>query len=109
MIQSSTVKVESISVGSVSPGGVKLETSTKEVPVVHTETKTITYESSQVRRSVRTWRLHGFGHSSLTTWHQSKRLEDPAAKPRLEEQCSATVSLIADYGGVGAQPGPQIT
>ncbi|KAK2095856.1 hypothetical protein P7K49_024890, partial [Saguinus oedipus] len=39
---------ETISFGSVSPGGVKLEISTKEVPVVHTETKTITYESSQV-------------------------------------------------------------
>ncbi|NP_001371630.1 band 4.1-like protein 3 isoform 20 [Homo sapiens] len=46
--ESSTVKTETISFGSVSPGGVKLEISTKEVPVVHTETKTITYESSQV-------------------------------------------------------------
>ncbi|XP_066871704.1 band 4.1-like protein 3 isoform X28 [Kogia breviceps] len=45
--ESSTVKTETISFGSVSPGGVKLEISTKEVPVVHTETKTITYESSQ--------------------------------------------------------------
>ncbi|MEJ1281656.1 hypothetical protein NN561_012606 [Cricetulus griseus] len=45
--ESSTVKMETVSVGSVSPGGVKLEISTKEVPVVHTETKTITYESSQ--------------------------------------------------------------
>ncbi|MXQ79747.1 hypothetical protein E5288_WYG006944 [Bos mutus] len=47
--ESSTVKTETISFGSVSPGEVKLEISTKEVPVVHTETKTITYESSQVR------------------------------------------------------------
>uniref|UniRef100_A0A4W2BRW5 Protein 4.1 n=1 Tax=Bos indicus x Bos taurus TaxID=30522 RepID=A0A4W2BRW5_BOBOX len=46
--ESSTVKTETISFGSVSPGEVKLEISTKEVPVVHTETKTITYESSQV-------------------------------------------------------------
>uniref|UniRef100_F7GJS5 Erythrocyte membrane protein band 4.1 like 3 n=1 Tax=Callithrix jacchus TaxID=9483 RepID=F7GJS5_CALJA len=46
--ESSMVKTETISFGSVSPGGVKLEISTKEVPVVHTETKTITYESSQV-------------------------------------------------------------
>lgn len=52
-MQSSTVKTETISFGSVSPGGVKLEISTKEVPVVHTETKTITYESSQVRQSVK--------------------------------------------------------
>lgn len=54
LAQSSTVKTETISFGSVSPGGVKLEISTKEVPVVHTETKTITYESSQVRCSVKT-------------------------------------------------------
>lgn len=52
-VQSSTVKTETISFGSVSPGGVKLEISTKELPVVHTETKTITYESSQVRSSQR--------------------------------------------------------
>nr|XP_051707351.1 band 4.1-like protein 3 isoform X23 [Oryctolagus cuniculus] len=44
---SSTVKTETVSFGSISPGGVKLDMSTKEVPVVHTETKTITYESSQ--------------------------------------------------------------
>ncbi|EPY79336.1 hypothetical protein CB1_000932005 [Camelus ferus] len=47
-LESSTVTTETVSFGSVSPGGVKLEISTKEVPVVHTETKTITYESSQV-------------------------------------------------------------
>ncbi|KAL2778261.1 band 4.1-like protein 3 isoform 11 [Daubentonia madagascariensis] len=46
--ESSTVKTETLSFGSISPGGVKLEISTKEVPVIHTETKTITYESSQV-------------------------------------------------------------
>lgn len=51
LVQSSTVKTETISFGSVSPGGVKLDISTKELPVVHTETKTITYESSQVRSS----------------------------------------------------------
>lgn len=51
--ESSTVKTETISFGSVSPGGVKLDISTKELPVVHTETKTITYESSQVRSSQR--------------------------------------------------------
>nr|XP_051707340.1 band 4.1-like protein 3 isoform X12 [Oryctolagus cuniculus] len=45
--ESSTVKTETVSFGSISPGGVKLDMSTKEVPVVHTETKTITYESSQ--------------------------------------------------------------
>lgn len=47
--QSPVVKTETISFSSVSTGGENLEISTKEVPVVHTETKTITYESSQVR------------------------------------------------------------
>lgn len=47
--QSPVVKTETISFSSVSSGGENLEVSTKEVPVVHTETKTITYESSQVR------------------------------------------------------------
>ncbi|XP_065441367.1 band 4.1-like protein 3 isoform X27 [Chrysemys picta bellii] len=45
--ESPVVKTETISFGSVSPAGEKLEMSTKEVPIVHTETKTITYESSQ--------------------------------------------------------------
>jgi erythrocyte membrane protein band 4.1 len=54
MAQSSTVKTETLSFGSVSPGGVKLEVSSKEMPIVHTETKTITYESSQVWQPVNT-------------------------------------------------------
>lgn len=49
--QSPVVKTETISFSSVPAGGESLEISTKEVPVVHTETKTITYESSQVRNS----------------------------------------------------------
>ena len=47
------MKTETISFSSVSAGGENLEISTKEVPVVHTETKTITYESSQVRNSAK--------------------------------------------------------
>ncbi|KAJ7338705.1 hypothetical protein JRQ81_012607 [Phrynocephalus forsythii] len=46
--KSPIVKTETISFGSVSSGGEKIEISVKEVPVVHTETKTITYESSEV-------------------------------------------------------------
>lgn len=52
-MQSPVVKTETISFSSVSAGGDNLEISTKEVPVVHTETKTITYESSQVRNSAK--------------------------------------------------------
>ncbi|XP_054237567.1 band 4.1-like protein 3 isoform X15 [Indicator indicator] len=46
--ESPVVKTETISFSSLPAGGENLEISTKEVPVVHTETKTITYESSQV-------------------------------------------------------------
>ncbi|NXR15181.1 E41L3 protein, partial [Semnornis frantzii] len=46
--ESPVVKTETISFSSIPAGGENLEISTKEVPVVHTETKTITYESSQV-------------------------------------------------------------
>lgn len=52
-MQSPVVKTETISFSSVPTGGETLEISTKEVPVVHTETKTITYESSQVRNSAK--------------------------------------------------------
>lgn len=52
-MQSPVVKTETISFSSVPAGGETLEISTKEVPVVHTETKTITYESSQVRNSAK--------------------------------------------------------
>lgn len=52
-MQSPVVKTETISFSSVPAGGENLEISTKEVPVVHTETKTITYESSQVRNSAK--------------------------------------------------------
>lgn len=51
--QSPLVKTETISFSTVSADGENLEISTKEVPVVHTETKTITYESSQVRNSAK--------------------------------------------------------
>ncbi|XP_070796712.1 band 4.1-like protein 3 isoform X5 [Pituophis catenifer annectens] len=51
LFESSIVKTEAVSFGSASPGGEKTEISMKEVPVVHTETKTITYESSEVDSS----------------------------------------------------------
>lgn len=61
------MKIETISFGSGSPAGGELDVSTKEVPVVHTETKTITYESSQVSPSVKTepLALQGFFHLGL--------------------------------------------
>lgn len=64
-MQLSTVKMEGVNVGTVSPGGGKLDIATKDVPVVHTEIKTITYESSQVR--LEAWPLCGVMHSRVTT------------------------------------------
>lgn len=65
LMQLSTVKMESVNVATVSPGGGKLDIATKDVPVVHTEIKTITYESSQVR--LEAWPLCGVMHSRVTT------------------------------------------
>lgn len=42
------VKTQTVTISDVS-SAVKSEIPTKEVPIVHTETKTITYEAAQVR------------------------------------------------------------
>ncbi|NP_001382653.1 band 4.1-like protein 3 isoform 4 [Rattus norvegicus] len=103
--ESSTVKVESISVGSVSPGGVKLETSTKEVPVVHTETKTITYESSQVDpgadlepgvlMSAQT--ITSETTSTTTTTHITKTVKGGISETRIEKRIVITGDADIDH------------
>lgn len=102
--ESSTVKVESISVGSVSPG-VKLETSTKEVPVVHTETKTITYESSQVDpgadlepgvlMSAQT--ITSETTSTTTTTHITKTVKGGISETRIEKRIVITGDADIDH------------
>lgn len=47
-LQSPVLKTQTITISDVS-NTVRGDASNKEVPVVHTETKTITYESAQVR------------------------------------------------------------
>lgn len=103
--ESSTVKVESISVGSVSPGGVKLEISTKEVPVVHTETKTITYESSQVDpgadlepgvlMSAQT--ITSETTSTTTTTHITKTVKGGISETRIEKRIVITGDADIDH------------
>lgn len=44
------MKTEIITFGTIADGE-KPEISTKDVPVIHTETKTITYESSEVKKN----------------------------------------------------------
>ncbi|XP_076405990.1 band 4.1-like protein 3 isoform X40 [Peromyscus maniculatus bairdii] len=103
--ESSTVKMESMSVGSVSPGGVKLEISTKEVPVVHTETKTITYESSQVDpgadlepgvlMSAQT--ITSETTSTTTTTHITKTVKGGISETRIEKRIVITGDADIDH------------
>ncbi|XP_060224188.1 band 4.1-like protein 3 isoform X20 [Meriones unguiculatus] len=109
--ESSTVKMESVSVGSVSPGGVKLETSTKEVPVVHTETKTITYESSQVDpgadlepgllMSAQT--ITSETTSTTTTTHITKTVKGGISETRIEKRIVITGDADIDHDQALAQ------
>ncbi|XP_059134617.1 band 4.1-like protein 3 isoform X4 [Peromyscus eremicus] len=109
--ESSTMKMESMSVGSVSPGGVKLEISTKEVPVVHTETKTITYESSQVDpgadlepgvlMSAQT--ITSETTSTTTTTHITKTVKGGISETRIEKRIVITGDADIDHDQALAQ------
>ncbi|XP_045314797.1 band 4.1-like protein 3 isoform X12 [Leopardus geoffroyi] len=109
--KSSTVKTETISFGSVSPGGVKLEISTKEVPVVHTETKTITYESSQVDpgadlepgvlMSAQT--ITSETTSTTTTTHITKTVKGGISETRIEKRIVITGDADIDHDQALAQ------
>uniref|UniRef100_A0A480U5S0 Protein 4.1 n=1 Tax=Sus scrofa TaxID=9823 RepID=A0A480U5S0_PIG len=109
--ESSTVKTETISFGSVSPGGIKLEISTKEVPVVHTETKTITYESSQVDlgadlepgvlMSAQT--ITSETTSTTTTTHITKTVKGGISETRIEKRIVITGDADIDHDQALAQ------
>eukprot|EP00070_Physeter_catodon_P029404 XP_028336298.1 band 4.1-like protein 3 [Physeter catodon] len=109
--ESSTVTTETISFGSVSPGGVKLEISTKEVPVVHTETKTITYESSQVDlgadlepgvlMSAQT--ITSETTSTTTTTHITKTVKGGISETRIEKRIVITGDADIDHDQALAQ------
>ncbi|XP_072805314.1 band 4.1-like protein 3 isoform X4 [Vicugna pacos] len=104
-LESSTVATETVSFGSVSPGGVKLEISTKEVPVVHTETKTITYESSQVDlgadlepgvlMSAQT--ITSETTSTTTTTHITKTVKGGISETRIEKRIVITGDADIDH------------
>uniref|UniRef100_F1SM86 Protein 4.1 n=1 Tax=Sus scrofa TaxID=9823 RepID=F1SM86_PIG len=106
--ESSTVKTETISFGSVSPGGIKLEISTKEVPVVHTETKTITYESSQVDlgadlepgvlMSAQT--ITSETTSTTTTTHITRTVKGGISETRIEKRIVITGDADIDHDQV---------
>ncbi|XP_045043693.2 band 4.1-like protein 3 isoform X16 [Desmodus rotundus] len=109
--ESSTVKTETISFGSVSPGGVKLEISTKELPVVHTETKTITYESSQVDPSadlepgvlMSAQTITSETTSTTTTTHITKTVKGGISETRIEKRIVITGDADIDHDQALAQ------
>ncbi|KAM4803341.1 band 4.1-like protein 3 isoform X1 [Urocitellus parryii] len=106
--ESSAVKMETVSYGSVPTGGVKLEVSTKEVPVVHTETKTITYESSQVDpgadlepgvlMSAQT--ITSETTSTTTTTHITKTVKGGISETRIEKRIVITGDADIDHDQV---------
>ncbi|CAH6792029.1 Epb41l3 [Phodopus roborovskii] len=108
--ESSTVKMETVSVGSVSPG-VKVDISSKEVPVVHTETKTITYESSQVDpgadmepgvlMSAQT--ITSETTSTTTTTHITKTVKGGISETRIEKRIVITGDADIDHDQALAQ------
>ncbi|XP_027431503.2 band 4.1-like protein 3 isoform X4 [Zalophus californianus] len=109
--ESSTVKTETSSFGSVSPGGVKLEISTKEVPVVHTETKTITYESSQVDAGadlepgvlMSAQTITSETTSTTTTTHITKTVKGGISETRIEKRIVITGDADIDHDQALAQ------
>uniref|UniRef100_A0A674JZ39 Erythrocyte membrane protein band 4.1 like 3 n=1 Tax=Terrapene triunguis TaxID=2587831 RepID=A0A674JZ39_9SAUR len=110
-VESPVVKTETISFGSVSPGGEKLEMSTKEVPIVHTETKTITYESSQadsgadsepgVLMSAQT--ITSETTSTTTTTHITKTVKGGISETRIEKRIVITGDADIDHDQALAQ------
>ncbi|XP_074843489.1 band 4.1-like protein 3 isoform X2 [Carettochelys insculpta] len=109
--ESPIVKTETISFGSVSPGGEKLEISTKDVPIVHTETKTITYESSQmdsgadsepgVLMSAQT--ITSETTSTTTTTHITKTVKGGISETRIEKRIVITGDADIDHDQALAQ------
>ncbi|XP_018861250.1 band 4.1-like protein 3 isoform X5 [Parus major] len=103
--ESPVVKTETISFSSIPAGGETLEISTKEVPVVHTETKTITYESSQVDcgadsepgvlMSAQT--ITSETTSTTTTTHITKTVKGGISETRIEKRIVITGDADIDH------------
>ncbi|XP_021242493.1 band 4.1-like protein 3 isoform X1 [Numida meleagris] len=109
--ESPVVKTETISFSSVSPGGETLEISTKEVPVVHTETKTITYESSQVDSGadsepgvlMSAQTITSETTSTTTTTHITKTVKGGISETRIEKRIVITGDADIDHDQALAQ------
>ncbi|XP_077208824.1 band 4.1-like protein 3 isoform X5 [Paroedura picta] len=105
LFESPIVKTETISFGSVSSAGEKTEVSIKEVPIVHTETKTITYESSEadtcadsepgVLMSAQT--ITSETTSTTTTTHITKTVKGGISETRIEKRIVITGDADIDH------------
>ncbi|KAH0617807.1 hypothetical protein JD844_016410, partial [Phrynosoma platyrhinos] len=111
LFESPIVKTETISFGGVSSGGEKMEISVKEIPVVHTETKTITYESSEgdasadsepgVLMSAQT--ITSETTSTTTTTHITKTVKGGISETRIEKRIVITGDADIDHDQALAQ------
>ncbi|XP_077208835.1 band 4.1-like protein 3 isoform X14 [Paroedura picta] len=111
LFESPIVKTETISFGSVSSAGEKTEVSIKEVPIVHTETKTITYESSEadtcadsepgVLMSAQT--ITSETTSTTTTTHITKTVKGGISETRIEKRIVITGDADIDHDQALAQ------
>ncbi|XP_068860596.1 band 4.1-like protein 3 isoform X7 [Aphelocoma coerulescens] len=109
--KSPVVKTETISFSSIPAGGETLEISTKEVPVVHTETKTITYESSQVDGSadsepgvlMSAQTITSETTSTTTTTHITKTVKGGISETRIEKRIVITGDADIDHDQALAQ------
>ncbi|XP_014346709.1 band 4.1-like protein 3a isoform X4 [Latimeria chalumnae] len=104
------VKTEPISFGSVKQEE-RQEISTKEVPVVHTETKTITYESSQVDSGadlepgvlMSAQTITSETTSTTTTTHITKTVKGGISETRIEKRIVITGDADIDHDQALAQ------
>ncbi|XP_058033293.1 band 4.1-like protein 3 isoform X3 [Ahaetulla prasina] len=111
LFESPIVKTEAVSFGSASPGGEKLEISMKEVPVVHTETKTITYESSEVDSGadsepgvlMSAQTITSETTSTTTTTHITKTVKGGISETRIEKRIVITGDADIDHDQALAQ------
>ncbi|KAK9403391.1 band 4.1-like 3 [Crotalus adamanteus] len=109
--KSPIVKTEAVSFGSASTGSEKLEISMKEVPVVHTETKTITYESSEVDSSadsepgvlMSAQTITSETTSTTTTTHITKTVKGGISETRIEKRIVITGDADIDHDQALAQ------
>ncbi|XP_041421270.1 erythrocyte membrane protein band 4.1-like 3 L homeolog isoform X23 [Xenopus laevis] len=108
--KSPVVKTEIITFGTIAEGE-KPDISTKDVPVVHTETKTITYESSEtgartdtdpgMLMSAQTITSETFG--TTTTTHITKTVKGGISETRIEKRIVITGDADIDHDQALAQ------